>query len=152
MSALSASLSTLSPSWKSMARLVLPSRLALNSPEGSSSEAPLAKVIFTTFLYVSPVHSMPSWYHTGTPLHFHSSTTSGSASLMSVLMAESVSPRQSPSSRILASISRDGEFLASPLFGLVIVVVTFSSRPSLRLLGETIRRCAHLRATTWGYR
>src|SRR5882757_7957224 len=44
-----------SPSWKSMARLVLPSRLELKRPEGSSRAAPLAKVIFTTFLYVSPV-------------------------------------------------------------------------------------------------
>ena len=33
-----------SSSWKSIARRVLPSRLELNSPEGSSSEAPLANV------------------------------------------------------------------------------------------------------------
>ena len=39
-----------SPSWKSIARLVFPSRLELKRPEGSSSDAPLAKVIFTTFL------------------------------------------------------------------------------------------------------
>ncbi len=39
-----------SPSWKSMARLVFPSRLELKSPEGSFTAAPLAKVIFTTFL------------------------------------------------------------------------------------------------------
>src|SRR5262249_23571192 len=39
-----------SPSWKSMARLVFPSRLELKSPEGSFRAAPLAKVIFTTFL------------------------------------------------------------------------------------------------------
>src|SRR5512138_1523125 len=52
--------SILSPSWKSMARRVLPSRLALKRPDGSSSAAPLAKVIFTTFLYVSPVQINPS--------------------------------------------------------------------------------------------
>src|SRR5215831_1513461 len=52
---------TLSPSWMSMARLMFPSRLELNRPEGSSSSAPLAKVILTTFLYVSPVQTMPSW-------------------------------------------------------------------------------------------
>src|SRR5205814_330300 len=46
---------SLSPSWKSMARLVLPSRLELKRPAGSLRKAPLAKVIFTTFLYVSPV-------------------------------------------------------------------------------------------------
>lgn len=34
----------LSPSWKSMARLVLPSRLELKRPVGSSKEAPLARI------------------------------------------------------------------------------------------------------------
>ena len=67
-----------------MARLTLPSRLELKRPEGSLSEAPLAKVSFTTALYVSPVQMMPACSHTGTPsiafdgfLHFTSSTTSG---------------------------------------------------------------------------
>src|SRR5262250_2466428 len=60
MSALSAFSLTLSPSWKSMARRVLPSRLELKRPDGSGSAAPLAKVIFTTFLYVSPVQINPS--------------------------------------------------------------------------------------------
>src|SRR5246127_4771934 len=92
-----------------MARLVLPSRLELKRPEGSSNEAPLAKVIFTTFLYVSPVQISPSCDHTGTPLHFHSSTTSGSACLMSARTRASVLPRQSSSSLILASISREGD-------------------------------------------
>src|SRR5215470_12579331 len=73
MSAFNAFSSILSPSWISMARLVLPSRLELKSPEGSANEAPLAKVIFTTFLYVSPVQIIPACDHTGTPLHFHSS-------------------------------------------------------------------------------
>src|SRR5262249_32991147 len=48
-SAFNAFSSILSLSWKSMARLVLPSRLELKRPDGSSSAAPLAKVIFTTF-------------------------------------------------------------------------------------------------------
>src|SRR3979411_1182766 len=112
MSAFNAFSSILSPSWKSMARLVLPSRLELKRPEGSSNEAPLAKVIFTTFLYVSPVQMIPACDHTGTPLHFHSSTTSGSACLMRARTRESVLPLQSPSSLILASISREGD---SPL-------------------------------------
>src|SRR6516165_11895570 len=60
MSAFNAFSSIVSPSWKSMARLVLPSRLKLNMPEGSSTEAPLAKVTFTTFLYVSTVQIIPS--------------------------------------------------------------------------------------------
>jgi len=50
INALNESSSIASPSRMSIARRVLPSRLALKRPEGSSSEAPLAKVIFTTFL------------------------------------------------------------------------------------------------------
>src|SRR4051812_37493904 len=92
-----------------MARLVFPSRLELKRPEGSFRAAPLAKVIFTTFLYVSPVQINPSCDHTGTPLHFHCSTTSGSASLTRVRSRLSISPRQSPSSLIRASISREGD-------------------------------------------
>src|SRR3979490_2878471 len=95
-----------------MARLTLPSRLELNRPEGSSSEAPLAKVSFTTLLYVSPVQISPSCDQTGTPLHFHSSTTSGSACLMRARTRENVLPLQSSSSLILASISPEG---GSPL-------------------------------------
>src|SRR5258706_13895924 len=119
MSVLKASSSISSPSWKSIARLALPSRLELNSPEGSLSEAPLRKVSFTTLLYVSPVQISPSCDHTGTPniafdgfLHFTSSTTSGSACLMRARTWESVLPLQSSSSLILASISREGD---SPL-------------------------------------
>src|SRR5437762_11793320 len=99
-----------------MARLVLPSRLELKRPEGSSNEAPLAKVIFTTFLYVSPVQIIPACDHTGTPRHFHSSTTSGSACLMRIRSRASVAPRQSLSSLILASISREGASPAFPSF------------------------------------
>src|SRR5882757_5059107 len=124
MSAFNAFSSILSSSWKSMARLVLPSRLELKRPEGSASDAPLAKVNFTTLLYVSPVQMIPACDHTGTPRHFHSSTTSGSACLMSVRTRASVSPRQSPSSLILASISREGESPAvasfEPLFFMLV--------------------------------
>src|SRR5262249_47983461 len=59
-------------------------------------------------------------------LHFTSSTTSGSACLMRTRMRASVSPRQSPSSLILASISREGDsppFSSfAPLFFRVVVV------------------------------
>src|SRR5258706_3635997 len=85
--------------------LVLPSRLELKRAEGSSNEAPLAKVIFTTFLYVSPVQIIPACDHTGTPLHFHSSSTSGQACWMRIRTRASISPRQSLSCLILASIS-----------------------------------------------
>src|SRR3954467_9452652 len=88
--------SIFSPSRKSMARLVFPSRLELKSPDGSSSAAPLGKVIFTTLLYASPVQIKPSCDHTGT-LHFHSSTASGSACLITLRSCESILPRQSPS-------------------------------------------------------
>src|SRR5438552_8809043 len=42
--------------------------------------------------------------------HFHSSTTSGSASLMSLRILLRVSPRQSPSSAILFEMSSDAEW------------------------------------------
>src|SRR5690348_5834482 len=126
MSALNAFSSIASPLWRSMARLMLPSRLELKRSEGSSREAPLAKVNFTTFRYVSPVQMMPACSHTGTPRHFHSSTTSGSACLMRVRIRASVSLRQSFSSLILASISREG---ASPPFAsfapLFLIAVAF---------------------------
>src|SRR6185312_12843529 len=98
-SAVNAFSSILSPSWKSMARRVLPSRLELNSPFGSSKEAPLAKVTLTLSAYVSPVQIIPSWYHVGTPRHFHSST-------------------QSESSLILASINCEGESVFAMVWSL----------------------------------
>src|SRR5262249_55979867 len=49
-SVFNASALIVSPSRKSMARRVFPSRLELNSRAGSFSAAPLAKVIFTTLL------------------------------------------------------------------------------------------------------
>src|SRR5512137_2552935 len=91
-----------------MARLVLPSRLELNRPEGSFSEAPLANVSFTTLLYVSPVQISPSCDQTGTA-HFHSSIASGSACLIRARSRDNVLPRQSPSSSILASMSCVGD-------------------------------------------
>src|SRR5437868_15301235 len=98
----------------SMARLTFPSRLELNRPEGSCNAAPLANVNLTTFLYVSPVQTMPEWEKTGVPgdvalAHFHSSTISGSAWCMSCRTLASVFPRQSPSSLILASIFVDAD-------------------------------------------
>ena len=115
MSALNAPASTSSPSWMSIARLVFPSRLELKSLAGSFNEAPLKKVNFTVDLYDSPVQMIPSCDHTGVPgevalTHFHSSTTSGSASLMSLRILLKVSPRQSPSSAILLSSSSDADW------------------------------------------
>src|SRR6202522_1715991 len=61
---------------------------------------------------------MPSCDQTGVPLHFHSSTTSGSASLMSSRILLRVFPRQSPSSAILFEMSSDADWpwLAPDLF------------------------------------
>src|SRR6267154_2645616 len=89
----------------SMARLTFPSRLELKSFAGSFKEAPLKKVSFTTDLYDSPVQMSPSWDQTGVPIHFHSSTTSGSAFLMRSRIVASVSPLQSPSSAIRSLMS-----------------------------------------------
>src|SRR5205809_2922500 len=83
---------------------------------------------------------IPACDHTGTPLHFHSSTTSGSACLMRIRTRASVSPRQSPSSLILASISREGESPPCPsfeplfLFFMVVVAFFMISRWPLRSL------------------
>src|ERR1700723_1070513 len=61
---------------------------------------------------------MPSRDQTGVPLHFHSSTTSGTASRISLRIVAKVSPRQSPSSAILFEISFDADWpwLASGFF------------------------------------
>src|SRR5207244_6230923 len=61
---------------------------------------------------------MPSCDQIGVPIHFHSSTTSGSASLMSLRILLRVSPRQSPSSAIRFEMSSDADWpwLASDFF------------------------------------
>src|SRR6266481_5843008 len=61
---------------------------------------------------------MPSCDQIGVPIHFHSSTTSGSASLMSLRILLRVSPRQSPSSAILFEMSSDADWpwLATDFF------------------------------------
>src|SRR5262249_21507944 len=114
-SALNAPASTFSPSWMSIARLVFPPRLELKSLAGSFNDAPLAKVSFTTDLYVSPVQMIPSCDHVGVPglvalTHFTSSTTAGSACLMSLRIRLRVSPRQPPVSAIPLSISSDADW------------------------------------------
>ncbi|MNC93399.1 hypothetical protein D3C83_100170 [compost metagenome] len=52
---------------------------------------------------------MPSCDQTGVPIHFHSSTTSGSASLMSLRILLNVFPRQSPRSAIFFEMSSDAD-------------------------------------------
>ena len=60
INALKAASLSFSPSRKSMARRVFPSRLELNNFLGSGREAPRKKVSFTTCLYDSPVQTPPS--------------------------------------------------------------------------------------------
>src|SRR5258706_1639898 len=60
MSAFNAASFTVSPSWKSMARTVLPSRRVLKSFFGSFTLAPLGNVSLTAFLSVSATHIIPS--------------------------------------------------------------------------------------------
>src|SRR6266849_9282648 len=103
----------------SMARLAFPSRLEFKSLAGSfkgaplKKEAPLKKVSFTIDLYDSPVQMPPSWDHIGVPIHFHSSRTSGSASLMRARILASVSPLQSPNSAILSLITLEAALPAA---------------------------------------
>ena len=61
---------------------------------------------------------MPSCSKTGVPIHFHSSPTSASASLMSLRILLRVFPRQSPSSAILFEMSSDADWpwLATDFF------------------------------------
>jgi hypothetical protein len=59
ISALNALSSIFTPSGMSIARRMLPSRLELNRRDGSGRNAPFANVSLTTFLYDSPVHTMP---------------------------------------------------------------------------------------------
>src|SRR5882757_6900551 len=96
----------------SIARLTLPSRLELKSLAGSFNEAPLWKVSLMVALYDSPVQMPPSWDQTGVHPHFHSSTTSGSACLISARIFASASPLQSPSSAIRSSMSSEADFPA----------------------------------------
>src|SRR6266850_2874162 len=135
MRSFNAASSTLSPSWMSMARLTFPSRLELNRPEGSFNAAPLANVILTTLLYVSPVQTPPPWDQTGVPIHFHSSRISGSASCMISRTFASVFPRQSPSSLILSSINAEADSTGTGLFMYTSNSRTDRSRRSRIILG-----------------
>src|SRR3977135_3720164 len=53
---------------------------------------------------------MPSCDQIGVPIHFHSSSTSGSAALMSLRILLRVCARQSPSSAILFEMSSDADW------------------------------------------
>lgn len=102
---------TFTPSRKSMARTLLLSRRALKSCFGSSTWAPFGNVNRTAFLSISPMQTMPSSDHTGTPsglegfFHFTSSARSGPAPRTTARSRANVSPRQSSERSMMASIS-----------------------------------------------
>src|SRR5262245_46320916 len=81
---------------------------------------------------------IPSCDHTGTPRHFHSSTTSGSACLIKVRIRPSILPRQSPSSLILASISSEADL---PCGGALFFICV--SRPCCRGCDERVLASIH---------
>src|SRR5262245_42961792 len=82
---------------------------------------------------------IPSCDHTGVPIHFHSSTTSGSASLMSLRILLKVCPRQSPSSAILLSISSDADWPSVvPGFFMFSDVPRLRSKSHQRQNGESV--------------
>src|SRR5438552_13994592 len=80
---------------------------------------------------------MPSCDQIGVPIHFHSSTTSGSASLMSLRILLMVSPRQSPSSAILFEMSSDAGWpWLAPDFFMFLSTVRPQSKLALDLAHE----------------
>src|SRR5436305_11200495 len=91
---------------------------------------------------------IPSCDQTGVPglgalAHFHSSTTSGSASLMSLRILLRVFPRQSPSSAILFEMSSDADWpwLASGFFMFLILEVPDVSGTKSPSFGEGAHPC-----------
>src|SRR6478609_9207316 len=88
------------PSLKSMARTLLLSRRALKSPFGNVNR--------TEFLSISPMHTMPSKDHTGTPsglegfFHLTSSSMARSAASTIPRSRDNISPRQSPALAMMA--------------------------------------------------
>src|SRR6266704_3476997 len=100
----------------SIALRVLPSKLELKRRDGSGILAPRANVSFTTFVYASPVQTIPWCDQTGL-VHFHSSVISGSASRISARIRARVSPRHPPRSRIRWSMSRAAGRPLAPAFG-----------------------------------
>jgi hypothetical protein len=83
----------------SIALRVLPSKLELKRRDGSGILAPRANVSFTTFVYVSPVQTIPWCDQTGVPTHFHSSVR------ISARMRARVSPRH-PRVPVLVRLTR----------------------------------------------
>src|SRR5258707_260193 len=125
-----------------MARTVLLSRRALKSCVGSVSCAPFGKVNRTAFLSVSATQSMPAWDQTGTPsgfegfFHFTSSTTPGSARLITARRCASVSLRQSPDFLMMSSICCETDLSCGALF-MVPTPVPLAAHEGAKLSGNS---------------
>src|SRR4051812_46693787 len=84
---------------------------------------------------------MPPRDHTGVPIHFHSSTISGSAASMISRTFASVFPRQSPKDLIFSSINLEadstatGFFIQAPILG-VILTCPHTFEPPPEEVGE----------------
>src|SRR3954470_25030629 len=90
---------------------------------------------------------MPACSHTGTPIHFHSSTTSGTADLMRPRIFASVSPRQSPSTLMRASMSFDGDSVpAGGFFAVAFALLLFFL--TAVMWPHSLARLDHLPAVT----
>src|SRR5436190_14388745 len=97
---------------------------------------------------------MPSCDQTGVPgvlgfTHFHSSTTSGSASLMSLRTLPRVSPRQSPSSAILFEMCSDADWpwFASDFF--IVSSQEFKRDFICKTAEDNHQLCQRSRVTIW---
>src|SRR2546426_2379258 len=145
---------------------VFPSRPALKSFLGSGSSAPWKNVSFTLSLWAFARAYIPSRDQTGVPIHFHSSTTSGSTSWMSVRISANLSPLQSLKSAIFLSIRLDAliwsDDLAAALRGLAAFAATrlaaaffatfadfLDVLPAIVFTPGLLRRCATRGATWW---
>src|SRR5579883_2575772 len=80
---------------------------------------------------------MPPWDHTGVPLHFNSSTISGSASCMIARTFASIFPRQPPTSVIL-SMNADADSAGTVFFILSSKFQTILAAPRRGCLGAEL--------------
>lgn len=106
---------------KSMARTVLLSRRELKIFPGSLIRAPCGKVSLTEFFKMFPIHIIPLWDQTGTPMgllgffHFTSSTISTPMFIIMSRNRSNVPPRQSSYDVIIAAICSDWDTLSADL-------------------------------------
>ncbi len=107
---------TLSPSWMSMARLTFPLRLELKRPEGPPTQLPWQMSSSRRSCTSLPCRRRRRGRRRESPIHFHSSTISGSVLWMTSRTFASVFPRESPSSLIFASMNAEADSTQPQLY------------------------------------